>query len=112
MNEIVLAFEPSNKKTDWQCRADGDHNWFYEQRVRFYDVGCQELKAYCPDHIRNVGREPYYDLTNKKITKPPRIYITHHPKSGEWEHLKTTEELLSSPPYRPNPNKDEEYFTV
>lgn len=104
MGEIVRAFKPSDNLKDWGCRSDGDGNWFYEQYVRFYCTGCKTLRAFCQfiSHVseRNVGKEPYYDLIAKKIVPAPRIYITHHPKKGEWEHLKTVADLKASPLYR------------
>lgn len=50
-------------------------------------------------HPRDVGREPYYNLVTGEITAPPRLYITHYPKKGEWEHLKTVGDLKQSPLY-------------
>lgn len=100
IEQIVQAFKPSNAKKDWYCGADQE-GWYYEQQTRFYDTGCQELKAYCPGtgHSRDVGKEPYYNLATKEIVAPPRVYITHHPQKGEWEHLKTIDDIRKSPLY-------------
>lgn len=97
-DQIVLAFKPSNLLKDWYCGADGDGNWFYEQRTRFYDTAHNGLCAggFSNCAKRAVGKEPYFNLNTKKITNPPRIYITHHPKQGEWEKLKTIDDLKAS----------------
>ena len=97
MADIVLAFVPSNKKSDYACMADGDGNWFYEQWTKFYCLVCQEIGiCHYEDHKRDVGDEEYYDLRAKKVVTPPRLYITRHPQKGEWEHFKTIDEVKDS----------------
>ena len=97
-DQIVLAFRPSRQMKDWQLRADGDGNWFYEQYLRFYDTAHNGFCAGGFDKCgkRNVGHEPYYDLTTKEITEPPRVYITHCPKKGEWEKFKIIDDVRAS----------------
>lgn len=102
MNEdqIVLAFTPSEKKKDWGLRFM-DEDIFYEPYVRFYCTGCEKLGTGCTSktdgHPRKVGKEPYYNLKTKQIVDPPRIYVTHHPLKGEYEHWKTIDDIKNSP---------------
>lgn len=99
-DEIVLAFRPSKQLKDYCFRGDGDGHYFYEQRVRFYDPGCNVFEAACPyapaRHDRHVGHEPYFDLDSQQVVDTPRIYVTHHAQKGEWERLKTVDDLLAS----------------
>ena len=103
MDKIVLAYTPSDKFSDWCCLADGDGNWFYEQRVRFYDAGCKEFNATClwrpPRHERETGKEPYYNLVTKTVTAVPRVYITHCPSGEEWRKFKTIGDVRKSTLY-------------
>jgi hypothetical protein len=100
-DQIVLAYTPSRFMKDWQLRADGEHHWFYEQSLRFYDTGCKVYASTClrnpPLHKRAVAKEPYYNIITKEETPAPRIYITHHPKKGEWENYKTADDVINSP---------------
>ena len=91
MTEIVLAFTPSKSLKDWTLRYDDE--WFYEPIVRFYDLGCKKLDAYCKDHRRNVGKEPYYDLKEEAIVPAPRVYLTERPDSYSF---KTIDEVRKS----------------
>jgi|GEM_PF-3682816 len=99
-DQIVLGYTPSHLMKDWQLRFDTDLGWFYEPITHFYDTGCKKQQPYCSSkehhHSRKVGHEPYYNMKDCTITDPPRIFITHRPKKGEWEEIKTTEDLFKS----------------
>lgn len=96
ISEIVVGYTPSNKMSDWKLSADGEHNWWYEPRGVFYCTVHEKKHLCTPDAAyRDVGREPFYNLKDKVITDP-RVHITHYPRKGEWEHLKTIDDVRQS----------------
>lgn len=101
--QIVHAYTPSDLIKDWMLGSE-DEQWFYRPRTRFYctkhmkaGLSCSGTRDAAP---RKVGREPWYNLKTKEITAPPRIYIDHYPEKGEWEHLKTIDDIKRSPLYK------------
>lgn len=99
---IVLAYTPSNNKKDWQLRADGEHNWWYEPHMRSYCTLHKRIGAPCWDsnHRGAMWGTHHLNLkTNEISANPPRIYITHYPQKGEWEHIKTIDDLRKSDLY-------------
>ena len=93
-HEIVLAFTPSTNMKDWGLRHDG--KWFYEQYVRFYCTECKKNGLHRED-VRDVGKEPYYDLLTSKKVEPERLYISERPDNYSF---KTVDDVKSSEIYK------------
>jgi hypothetical protein len=102
-DEVVLAFTPSDYMKDWMITADGNHEWYYTPRVRHYCMAHKEIGdtgGFDDCSRRKVGQEPHFDLSTGEIVPKPKLCMKRYPKKGEWEHLKTVEDVKNSPLYK------------